>query len=1003
MHLTPQQQHAITLNKSLAVIASAGTGKTTVLTQRFLNCHLSQNAPLANLLAFTFTEKASREMKERILKSQNIALEQTPFLNISTIHAFCKKLLLRHGSALGLSPDFDVFDETTHELWLNNEIARLLNHRIKSNDEVFLKMVRDYGYQNVMSLLHEMCQVFLPALPEGERTCLNTFPDFDTQTHQEFLHAVNAWQNALMEQKIKNNLLSYDDLELLTLKLMNENTAILKQLQTTYRHIMVDEFQDVSPRQAQLIHLLFDPPHNMLFIVGDPKQSIYRFRQADVELFFNTAGLIQKHGGDLLYLTETFRTPQKIQTWFNTAFSKIFSAHYFRPTQSNCGSEGCITVIPADDEKQKTEAFHQTQAKNILALIQCLISDGVSPAEIALLFYARPVMDIYKTGLEQNNIPLAVEAAHSLFESPLFVTAWHILKYLAGSRDKISQIGILRLGFFTFSEDFIAHLQKSGEDDLFRHQVMDLFAAPKEKESFNRLCGGLKAWSDLSQILTACELFDDIIHRLSENLTLSESLVHEQWKNLFQSLEKQGCMSVEEISPWLEKLEKLNLKQKQFSGNPNGVRLLTVHGAKGLEFEHVFVIPGNRAANTTPLVLHKKHEGFLFKTPDREGKKSLKYRLIEPKEFKNAKDPEQAHDRDEIKRLVYVALTRSKNSLYLLEPPATKKLKQALEKNSEDLSVIASYNDWLYWLCMGNDCVRGRLCEGETLRPCDYAMSLPVAPLPSRAVTPSHRRTLTVTQLHTYHQCPKKFELKYVKNIPPLAQSPSRPVPPSPSPITPAQRGMLFHEILQFYNFKKQDNLDTVVDQALFNQRLVSHKKNFLAETEQFLSKLKNHPVLGNILFNHTASHEEVEFSLKLENFFLNGQIDRVVRIDGGGQKQKHIVIDYKTHRVSSEAEKAELAQRFSFQMACYALVVSKKFNLDAVDALIVFVRRPAAHQTTWRRHDLEKFETELNMLSELLNNNLMTQKFAYPSNTHVCTKCPYFKDNMCGVKDKVA
>lgn len=1029
MKLTPEQQQAIETPTSLSVIASAGTGKTTVLTRRFLHAHFERHIPLYRILAFTFTEKAAREMKERILAtgpsvSERINPDQAPLLNVSTIHSFCHELLKRYGRHLGLAADFDVFDEDAYRLWLDEELRRFVANEIQDKASPVLRFAKYYGYPYLMKTLWELQEQSLLALPKDQLKCLNDRAELDINTLNGFLLAVRRFQNDLLGKKIAAGRLSFDDLELLVLELLERETAVLAGLRERFLQILVDEFQDVSPRQCALIKKLFHPQKNTLFIVGDPKQSIYGFRGANYRLFFEMTDLIKRHGGKTLYLSHTFRTPKNLQAYFNHVFPKMLpKAMYQKAKTQRDVPESAVFAAGPPQEELPTEELHRQVAGDVSKRVAALIASGTAPGQIAILFYAKGFLKTYHDALKEKAVPTLVETDPSYLDEPLVQTVWHLIKYLSGTKDPITQVGILRNPIFGFSEGFIDHLARSGGNDIFLHQTIDLFANQRDSATWKKVSRLIQKWGTLSQMLAPADLADTIAGDIRPNPSPEEMEATWHFVNLLRSWQDRDSVTVADMSRFLRRLEKNDLRKKRLIGDPAGVRFITIHGAKGLEFDHVFVVPGMRSRSNNSLFIYKKDNGLLFKTHDCEFERTLKYQVEETAEFKKLKDEQEASERDELKRLIYVALTRSKHSLYLFPTTPAKSTQIALKKDPADTTALTYFNDWLYWLTevAGKQFVSRRwqppLFPRETTgQPDNPATQQPAIPATRQPGIPASRRpatrdqrpaVLTVTELETCHQCPKKFELKYLKNIRPLSarqvapspgdlvtKSPTRPVAKT---LAPKERGNLFHEILQYYEITRPQNLDTVIDQALFNQHITDADGTIRTECHLFITRLKQDPVIKKLLFEANSTKQELEFTCRLRNFTLTGKIDKLVETTDETGRSRWIIIDYKTHHVFCEEDYDRLARQFWFQMGCYGLAVAKRFDRDHIEAMILFTSGPAFRMLKFNRNDLERLEEQLNTL--YLGLKKPGTEFALTTDRNLCQSCGYYRDNYCGVR----
>lgn len=708
MQLTEEQLYAVQTPGSLSVTASAGTGKTTVLTQRFLHCFLERRAELSQIVAFTFTEKASHEMRTRILASEQISYDGSSQLGISTIHAFCRKILLQHGKILGLSENFDMHDEKSFQMWREIKTQQWLKEHLEDSQHVLTRFCQKFGYGNLKKAVSNLFEFNLGFIPENQLKCVEDSQNHDIELLNGFLKSAADFQNTLVNQRITQNWLYYDDLELLTLRLFENHPEILSEIQKKFRHILVDEYQDVSPRQFQIVLKIFNPELNEIFIVGDPKQSIYGFRGTDSRLFAKMTDIIESVGGKSIYLHETFRTPQTIQTRFNGLFSQVFEPKIFQPGTShqNIPAEIHLAEIPADSEN--SEETRDAHSFKVATLIKNLVEKDTRSDSIVILGYTRNVLSIYQQALEQQNIPTHSHNPILLLDHPLIQTAWHILNYLGdletGHFDKISQVGMLRNPVFNFSESFIHILVKARADNIFFEQTIDLFTSQSDKTNWLTLTSFLKKWREWAAKLSVAELFQKIIDDIQPDMHADEMMLCEDFYHLLLSWQKQDLSTLQLARPFLKNLHNQNILTTSSQNNSSGVRLMTLHAAKGLEFDHVFLVPGKHRNNESPLFFFKKDQGFLFKNHDADQEKALKYRLEETENFTLEKSSKTLQEKEELARLVYVALTRVKKNLYIFCDKPTQTLLKALKENPDGISALKSYNDWLYYVFNNFSC-----------------------------------------------------------------------------------------------------------------------------------------------------------------------------------------------------------------------------------------------------------------------------------------------------------
>lgn len=880
MRLTQEQKQAVITNNHLAVIASAGTGKTTVLTQRFLHCMHQCKAGHYNVLAFTFTEKAAREMKDRLVSSQRINLIDSSSLNIGTIHSFCQSVLMRHGHTIGIATPFDVLTEDAATLLEQAAIKSKVQNLIEEKNQIITNMLQYYGYRNLLQMVGDLLHT-----DENVQSlqCANLESTIDLETLKGFITTCAEIKRDFRIQRATAGTLTFEDLEQLTLELFIEQPHVLAIYQRQFKHILVDEYQDVSPIQFTIIKKLFHPEKNQLFIVGDPKQSIYGFRDASTKIFFATIDLIESHGGERLYLTQTFRTPPRLQTFFNTAFPALFSEDEFQAGVTHKDdTDSYLYLAPTPESKLNAEQTHQKAAKEIADHIKKLIEAKTPTDEIAILSRSRAVLDHYKKELETLGVAIQSEQESKLLDDPAVKLVWQSLKYLSGWKDKLSQIGILRNELLGLSEHFLYQLIKSEDEDLFKYHTLDLFTAQRDQQQWHKINQCIWRWKSLRHSLLPCELFDTIVDDL--NIKTGKERLRQLYL-IIESWQKRGHTKISDIKRQLTELGDNDLGQKHQVGTTHGVHLLTIHASKGLEFDHVFLIPAGRDDQSRNLFLKTAKGELVFRQHDWFERHSLKPLLSDGETYTKTKEELTTETKEELKRLIYVACTRSKKGLaiYLTKPSQTT-LKQF--DKSKDASVFKSFNDYLYYIA---ECVAADQFSHDFPETMGHPKQHDLFETSSLAETPklfetglTTKPTFSVTRLETFHQCPKKYELRYIKNI----INPTQPRPnfdemlaqkQTQEKLSAKERGILIHEFLQFYDFKTGDNFDTVIDQALINQHLADHNGHIKDEIKEFTEKLMGLENASRYFVSHLASHEEIAFDFLLDQFHLTGQIDKAV------------------------------------------------------------------------------------------------------------------------------
>ncbi|NBY19507.1 hypothetical protein EBQ74_04530, partial [bacterium] len=299
-----QKLAALTLDRPIVVTAAAGSGKTTVLVARYIEL-LKRGLNPHEILTVTFTNDAAQQLKTRIQKTLGTIESLSPLVSevertrfIGTIHSFCYFLISEYGTLLGYPPIESILSDYQFQVALENSYRKWL-----------------YSLSR-QSLAHLLSFVSRNQLKEVYTTLYNsrhTLSSFSKEISQEFPLQI-FYESALpsiiqLEQSfLSEGFYRFDDLEFLSAQLLKQQSPLRSRLQIQFKAVLIDEFQDTSQSQWDIFQLLLGSDYNKLFVVGDPKQSIYSFRHADVSLFFKVSQLVEQWDGLVAELNTNFRT-----------------------------------------------------------------------------------------------------------------------------------------------------------------------------------------------------------------------------------------------------------------------------------------------------------------------------------------------------------------------------------------------------------------------------------------------------------------------------------------------------------------------------------------------------------------------------------------------------------------------------------------------------------------------------------------------------------------------
>ncbi len=633
--LSEEQLAAVHALGPVCLTASAGSGKTSVLVAKFLKLLEKGIAP-AEILAVTFTRKSGRELRERILLELadsgelHAAVERSPW--IGTLHSACLNLLRTWGSGAS----FEVADPL-----LQSELFVQVRERwMDSLDETTAEAAfAVWAPSDLEALAKEAAQnryVLQAALSaQGSETAPLPL------LRQLLLPLFELWESTLETR----GLCTFDGLEVRALQLLETNSEARAHFQTHFKGVLVDEFQDTSPRQWSLIECLLGGNEKKLFVVGDPKQSIYRFRGAQVGLFLDWTRAIESQGGSALALRACFRSSEELVGEINKVSEVLFSGSPLADVSLLAGRSGSGTVpleaqFYAGLNPSEASALEQNKAASLVAE---KIAGGTAASEIALLFRNGDRMELFAAELASRSIPVAFEPSVSLFNTREVQSLYAYLRALLDPLDDYYLGAFLRSSFIGYSESELLRARKSSKS-LLEHASTDLrlnwFVRALEE-------GVVKTESALRLLFECTQVFPPrhsplyaVLGMLFETPTVVEACYRlEAWKK----------EEVKAVAPLM-------------AHDPDGVRLLTVHSAKGLEFDEVLLVDLCRKAPTrTPWIC-----GIA------PGKIGVRFRngaeITQTPSFTESWELAKREDQEESKRVLYVALTRAKNRVTLLLP-----------------------------------------------------------------------------------------------------------------------------------------------------------------------------------------------------------------------------------------------------------------------------------------------------------------------------------------------
>lgn len=594
--LNEKQHLAVTSNqKYIRVIAGAGSGKTKVLTSKIIHLIKDLSVPVYRILAITFTNKAAQEMKERVENELGI---RPPY--ISTFHSFCVRVLREDIDVLGYSKSFTILDEDDQKQ-LAKDLIKQTNYKIEPKE-----LIGYISYNKNGNVSPSLAYDLANKIPEYERKAL---------LYKEY------------EERLKEtNSLDFDDLLLKVNQIFSSYPDILNKWKQRFSHILVDEFQDTNDVQYSLIKFLVGKENN-LFVVGDPDQTIYTWRGANVNLILN----FEYDFKDALtvILDKNYRSSQNILDVSNKLIS-----HNSKRLEKNMSANNGV------GEKVVTMNFFKAEeeANWVVEKIQELKLKGENYKNFAILYRANYLSRQLEMSLINYHIPYRIYGGLKFFERKEIKDALAYLRLVVNQEDDLAFLRIInspKRGIGDTTLDSIKEHCYSSHLPIYTYLKNDRSLIRVNKDKVNNALDLL--FQTIDKVKNVTTDFPLILKTILEDVGYYTFLEDDENKderiqNIGELLN--GLMTFQNNNPEStldEYLQQITLYSGQDEiKDGEFVSLMTVHTAKGLEFDNVFIYGFNEGVFPSARSIEESAEGI-----------------------------------EEERRIAYVAITRARKKLFI--------------------------------------------------------------------------------------------------------------------------------------------------------------------------------------------------------------------------------------------------------------------------------------------------------------------------------------------------
>ena len=897
--LNKEQRVAVVHGKGpLLIVAGAGTGKTTVITQRIVYLIEKGETKPEEILAVTFTEKAAAEMEERV----DVLL---PYgyvdLWISTFHSFCERILRDYALDIGLPADFKILDNTAGWLLVYRNLDKFdLNYyKPLGNPTKFIQaLISHFSHCKDQGIYPEDYLEYAEKL----KTRDDMPEDDETERIKEVAGAFHTYQRLLLE----NSSLDFGDLINYCLKLFQKRQLILKKYREKFKYILVDEFQDTNWAQYELIKILAESKNN-LTVCADDDQAIYRWRGASFSNIIQfkkdfpkakQISLVKNYRScqnilDLAYKFIKANDPDRLE-YVNKISKKLFAKEKGR---------GIIEHISAKSLEEEVN-------KTIKKILEILKKDkDADYNDFAILVRANDAANPFIKALERTGLPYQFLASKGLYSKPVVLDVISYFKLLDNYHESPAVYRILNMPFLEIPpQDIMKLTQYSYKRTKSLYESMEELPlipgiSSKTQEKIVSVLSLIKNHTIFAKEKAVSEILVSFLEESGYIKYLIKKEDKEQLDLLNQFYKRVKNFEGATIEPTLNNfMREINLEiesgeegklEFNHEQGPDMIKVMTIHGAKGLEFKYVFLV--NMVDKRFPTIERKE--------------------LIELPEdlIKDIKPTGDVHLQEE-RRICYVAITRAKKDIYFT--------------SAEDYGGVRKKKLSRFMIEMGyREKEKEKAKENGLLA--DRKNSLEkrkIKPMPD--YLPEH---FSFSQLAAFDKCPLQYKFAFILKVPTRGKA-------------VFSFGKTMHNT--FYNFLKYANESNASNQRNlfgFEEKTVKvskkekslnlddlmeiYEKNWIDEwyenkkqkeeyyklgrriVKDFYSEFSKNP--PKVLKINNAFALEMPFNLKIGEYTLYGVVDRIDEKEG-----EVAIIDYKTGNSKDKLSLDDKEQLLIYQIA---------------------------------------------------------------------------------------
>lgn len=970
-NLNTNQKLAVdTIEGPVLVLAGPGTGKTQVLTLRIANILKNTDTEPQSILALTFTEAATREMRQRLIK---LIGKDGYFVQVTTFHGFCNDIISQNPERFSRPAGMQNVTDL--------EKIQIIKEILEQGDYQHLKPINDplYYVSHIISSVSTLKREGFPVKRFGELVSIlkDQFEiekeDLSKTALTERQKQVNKNLDLLdIYEKYQNQLtilgrFDFDDMVNWVVEEFEKDNDFLLTYQEKFQYILGDEYQDTNSAQNRLIFALssFWGQQANIFAVGDPNQSIYRFQGASKENLVQFKKAFPSH--TKITLNENYRSTETI---LNLSAKLI-------------NEEALVSSVDFKNTKLKTAKLSSPlfEDEYLVSTIEQKIKKGSHPKDIAVIVKENKDIENLVNLFKQRNIPFRLEAGTNILITPYISQFLKLLKVITTLQDSIDEtelFTVLNYNYFNLSRFSILKLSRLAYNN--RLSLVSLLMGKSEEvdKNIHSLFEKFVEWNSLSAQKSLPEIFQTIFQEsglLNHLLSLPQPIIElNRFGTLFDDAKNQSQAFPDlSLKKYLQNFQTMQdngikLEEQVLVGTENAVTLTTAHKSKGLEWQTVFIyrFADTHWGNKTRREMIKLPPGIIV--------------------FENTEIEEDRNSEE--RRLFYVALTRAKQEIILTG--ATE------YSNSAKMTFPSIFLE---------DLPKEYVEEEDTStfeKNTSAILEKLLTPPPTDTLAKDEEEylhellkdfKLSPTALNTYLSCHYKFKLDNLYRIP-RSKAPS----------------MCFGTAVHFALENLYQNLN--------NDKLIS-KENFLSDFQSALQRELLSPVdykdrlfhgkkvltsyydhnkddFQKALFTEKSFGTSLTSQIHLGDVALTGKTDRIDLVDKETSSVKFI--DYKTGKSKSRNEIEGLTQNsngdYKRQLVFYRLLaeLDKTFPYKVTETEIDFVE--PNEKGEFKKEKFSITEEEVDALKTLIKDSVKSihnLDFSRTTDLKTCDTCPFF------------